>query len=169
MLLVVFAHVETYMLSIDPGETFLSSLFISFRMPLFFFICGYLVFKEGEQWTFKKWTQNIIKKMRMQIVPTMVFGLLYTYMFSLGDWYDFIANYHKFGYWFTIALFVMLFIVYSINCLLYVVWRESPKKLLICLLLVISIILFFFRFVYDKFTIISEVSNNVLIVIINLR
>ena len=28
MILVVFAHVETFMFSIDPGETFISSLFI---------------------------------------------------------------------------------------------------------------------------------------------
>ena len=35
MILVVFAHVETYMLEIEPNSTFVSSLFISL---LFYFI-----------------------------------------------------------------------------------------------------------------------------------
>ena len=53
MILVVFAHVETYMLSIDPNTTFISSLFISFRMPLFFFISGYIAFKSKKVWIFE--------------------------------------------------------------------------------------------------------------------
>ena len=161
MVLVVFAHVETFMLSIDPGTTFISSLFLSFRMPLFFFISGYLVFKEGKQWTFKVWKHSVQNKIRVQIIPTAFFGLLYTYLFSLGNCIDFISNYHKFGYWFTICLLGMLIIIYTINWLSCVlVKRSSPSKIMMTLILItVSIMLFLFKFIYDKNPEIAIVTN----------
>lgn len=160
MILVVFAHVETFMLSIDPGTTFISSLFLSFRMPLFFFISGYLVFKEGKHWTFKVWKHSVWDKIRVQIIPTAFFGLLYTYLFSLGNCIDFISNYHKFGYWFTICLLGMLIIIYTINWLSCLGQKSSPSKIMVTMILItVAIMLFLFKFIYDKNPEIAIVTN----------
>lgn len=160
MILVVFAHVETFMLSIDPGTTFVSSLFLSFRMPLFFFISGYLLFKEGKQWTFKVWKQSVQNKIRVQIIPTAFFGLLYTYLFSLGNCIDFISNYHKFGYWFTICLLGMLIIIYTINWLSCVSVKKTPSKIIVTMILIaVATLLFLFKFIYDKNSGIARISD----------
>ena len=159
MILVVFAHVETYMLSLDPGTTFISSLFLSFRMPLFFFISGYLVFKEDLSWTLDTWKRNVIKKIKVQLVPTFVFGLLYTYLFSIGNFYDFIGNAHKFGYWFTMALLGMLLIVYTINLFIGLCVKKSSQKWVTIMLLIIALMLFLFKFLYDKSPRVALVSD----------
>ena len=159
MLLVVFAHVETYMLSIDPGETFLSRLFLSFRMPLFFFISGYLSFKEGIIWTSGTWMTRVGSKIKIQLVPTMVFGALYTFLFSLGTIGDFIGNYHKFGYWFTISLLVMLLILYTTNWIIHATKVTSYKRLTSISLLLISSALFLLKFVYDKSPSFAKISD----------
>lgn len=45
MILVVFAHIEAFSMFGMQHTTFLGSIFQSFRMPLFFFISGYIAFK----------------------------------------------------------------------------------------------------------------------------
>jgi fucose 4-O-acetylase-like acetyltransferase len=42
MLLVVFAHVETFSFQYMENATFLGEFFKLFRMPLFFFISGFI-------------------------------------------------------------------------------------------------------------------------------
>lgn len=161
MILVVFAHVETFMLSIDPGTTFISRLFLSFRMPLFFFISGYLSYKEGKIWTVNVWKTSVWNKFRVQLIPTAFFGLLYTYLFRLGGFLDFFRNYHKFGYWFTICLLGMLVIMYTINCVVNLLNKNNPpsRKLTSLLLIVVSMILWGFKFIYDKYSGIATISN----------
>lgn len=56
MLLVVFSHIETFCYDIPFNESILSSLFITFRMPMFFFISGYIAYKK------ELWNLNIYKK-----------------------------------------------------------------------------------------------------------
>ena len=45
MLLVVFAHVELFCLDIHMEESLIGSIFITFRMPMFFFISGFIAYK----------------------------------------------------------------------------------------------------------------------------
>ena len=97
MILVVFAHVETFVLKIEPNSTLISELFLSFRMPLFFFISGFISFKKNAIWDKEFLFENLFKKAKIQLIPTFFFGLLYTYLFSLGNWRDFIYNYYKFA------------------------------------------------------------------------
>lgn len=157
MILVVFAHVETFMFSIDPNSTFVSSFFISFRMPLFFFISGFITYKENIVWNISYYLDNISKKIRVQLIPTLFFGLLYTYLFNLGDISDFLCNYNKFGYWFTLCLLGMFVILFTCNlCVNLLCWRRN-KILLV--LLIISFVLYLFRFIYDTHSDISKIAD----------
>ena len=102
MILVAYFHISAY--SFSSYVMGYNDIIERFRMPLFFFISG---------WLFKyidRPTKEIIKqKFMVQIVPTVFFLLLYLCVFdyltfeSLGS--------DKKGYWFTYVLFEF-FVVY---------------------------------------------------------
>ena len=150
MILVVFAHVETFMFSIEAQETFLSSLFQSFRMPLFFFISGFLSYKVGQYWDYTLWKNLIYKRLRSQIIPTIILGGgIYTICFLKGNILDFFCDYHKLGYWFTICLFGIFFIFYTVN--LFLCKTSITKKgYIIFIFLIMSGVFYFLRYRYEN-------------------
>lgn len=69
-------------------------------MPLFFFISGFIFYKNEQNWNFVNSIKFISKKFLVQIIPTALLLSIYMFIFSLrevGGMYN--------GYWFTIALF----------------------------------------------------------------
>lgn len=112
MFLVVVAHVYTF--SFGWNGTFLSRLFLTFRMPLFFFISGFVAYKVRETWTHDQYHRMLWSKIRIQLVPTIVFfGLFY----SLFD-YDLLEHFSLAGFgrfWFTFVLLEFLIIYYSFS------------------------------------------------------
>ena len=159
MILVVFAHVETYILQIEPNSTFVSELFISFRMPLFFFISGFISFKKNavQDTTFFK--KILFKKVRIQLTPTLFFGLLFTYLFSIGNVSDFIHNYYKFGYWFTISLLGMFVILYVCNFIIFSYFKKNTERIQIYTLLLITIIFIFCKSIYHRQPLFAKISD----------
>lgn len=116
MILVVFSHVELFGFKLPPAESPLNTLFITFRMPLFFFISGYIAYKAGKIWTLKVWGDNMRKKILIQIVPTFVIGLVYT-IITQNSLHEFLFSCEKLGYWFTLSLLSMFALYYTINLL----------------------------------------------------
>lgn len=115
MILVVANHVsQTGFMQAVKFSSSLSFL-ILFRMPLFFFISGFLAYKATQVWNVPNFCRLVGKKLRIQIVPTVVFFLL-----GMAVLYDsfpdaVIEKFHsplKGGYWFTIALLYMFIIYY---------------------------------------------------------
>ncbi len=118
MILVVFSHVEMTSFGLE-APTFINSLFMSFRMPLFFWVSGYIAYKASIQWDWSTWWQMSRKKAVIQLVPTFIFGLVYAYAYMNTDFNSFISHNGKLGYWFTIALLEIFLIVYATNTCLY--------------------------------------------------
>lgn len=52
MLLVVFGHVLTHCLRNYSEDSVVYCFFERFRMPMFFFISGYIAYKAAEHWDF---------------------------------------------------------------------------------------------------------------------
>lgn len=75
MFLVVFGHVFVFGLGYGEEESVLSSFFITFRMPMFFFISGYIGFNAIEKCNFDFYRLNLAKKSFVQLVPTIIFLL----------------------------------------------------------------------------------------------
>ena len=121
MILVVFAHIET--LGFEMPRSTVNDFFSQFRMPLFFFISGFIAFRAGEVWNRKYFTRQMLKKMRIQIIPTLFFGLLFAITVfshrynetSADSIFMFFDNPSKLGYWFTIALLAMFIIYYTVS------------------------------------------------------
>ena len=115
MILVVANHVSQ--LGFEQHWKLSSSLpfLLLFRMPLFFFISGFLAYKASQVWTASNLGALLLKKLRVQLVPTAVFFLLYCAIICKGFADSVITNFHsptKGGYWFTIALLWMFVIYY---------------------------------------------------------
>ena len=116
MILVVAYHVA----EMGFGESWRHSssmpFLVLFRMPLFFFVSGFLAYKVSQVWTARSFGALVWKKVKVQTIPTVVFFLLATAILNKKFWPALEEAFHspyKSGYWFTIVLLYM-FIVYYI-------------------------------------------------------
>ena len=112
MLLVVFAHVELFSFGISYNKTLLGSLFITFRMPMFFFISGYIAHKVVE-WNWPYYKKMLKKKSLVQIVPTLFFFFLSATVCHNQSFFTFFTK-GPGGFWFTIVLFYMFLLYYTV-------------------------------------------------------
>ena len=77
MILVVLAHIINFGYHITDStmeemETF-NNLFVRFRMPLFFFISGFVLYKSDRIWDKATRRTFLKKKFMVQIIPTFGF------------------------------------------------------------------------------------------------
>lgn len=116
MILVVANHVGQQAFFQEPKYSASLPFLLLFRMPLFFFISGFLAYKADVVWNWLTLRQLSLKKLRVQLVPTVVFFLLYIAVMC-KDFDDGLARAliapTKFGYWFTLVLLYMLLIYYA--------------------------------------------------------
>ncbi len=117
-----------------------------FRMPLFFFVSGFIAYKVHQQWTLSVYKQNVLKKLRVQLIPMLFFGLLYTaIVFSPREdvpvresIVQFFNSPDKFGYWFTEVLLLMFLIYYTVSLLL----RKCKESFRFIVLACLAIVMF---------------------------
>ena len=111
MLMVVYGHVMFYGLGTSDV---ISRFFASFRMPTFFFISGYIAYKAVEKWNATFFRARLKKKAMVQIIPTVVFFVAYSLVNLRSPIDDYAAD--GFGFfWFTIALFEMFCIYFTLS------------------------------------------------------
>lgn len=107
ILLVVIHHVYLYSFNTHPVFS-INTIFLTFRMPLFFFLSGYLFYKP-ERFSEKGAYNSFLKqKIKIQIIPTIIFGTLFALMMDISA-LNMLFHQTKHGYWFTFVLFVYFF------------------------------------------------------------
>lgn len=158
MILVVFSHIEMTSLGITT-PTFVNALFMSFRMPLFFFISGFIAYKASIEWNMRTWWAMSKKKLLVQLIPTFIFGIIYTYAYFNADFQTFITHNGKLGYWFTIALLEIFLIVYTLNTCLYNDNHNVFKKNISISLIVLSGVLFGTKIALKMHPALNEIGN----------
>lgn len=112
MIIVVLGHV---LLSMGLGgyDSFLSSVLLTFRMPLFFFVSGFFSYRVISWWNRKRINDILKRKVQAQILCTLAFLFVYQIVTGGG-----ISLRHGFGgYWFTIVLFQMYVIYLTLSVL----------------------------------------------------
>lgn len=115
MILVVANHVGAMAFEIPHGVSTSLQFLVLFRMPLFFFVSGFLAYKASQVWNLATFGQLVGKKLRVQIIPTVVFFLLSAMILSKDMWATIPEWLHiptKGGFWFTLALLYMFLIYY---------------------------------------------------------
>lgn len=111
MLLVVYAHVMHFSLGM---RDVLSMFFTVFRMPTFFFISGYIAYKAVSCWDGGFYWNRMKKKAIVQIVPAVFFFILFALIHRKNPLAEFASV--GFGrFWFTIALFEMFCIYFTLS------------------------------------------------------
>lgn len=113
MFLVVHWHVMALSFGISAKESIVGSFFLTFRMPMFFFISGLLGYKAVEALNIVRYKSLIKKKSFVQLVPTFIFFCLCQIVNNSSP-FDFFQQ-GLIGYWFTLALFELFVIQYTIS------------------------------------------------------
>ena len=122
MFLVVLGHIIYFGGGCDGYDTVLGSIFITFRMPLFFFISGFIAYKSLDLWDFALFKQRLLNKAQIQLIPAIVFFCLFCFIFKQNILETFLKN--GFGkYWFTPVLFEMFMIYFTCSFL----FRKHPR------------------------------------------
>ena len=147
MLLVVTNHVALKSFGMQIRWSAALQFFLLFRMPLFFFISGFLAYKASRVWNARTLGELTLKKMRVQIIPTVVFFLLFLAMIPttpfLHNLDEALASSMKAGYWFTIVLLYMLLTFYLFSYVESKLFRGYPTPpILILLLFIVSLCMF---------------------------
>ena len=116
ILLVISGHVQFFGMRIESYDSVSTLMLYSFNMPLFFFVSGYLAFKDkaiGKPDELKK----IGNKFVFLVIPAIVFYCFSKFQEQGSGVFDFLKV--GFGkYWFTFTLFEM-FLIYYIDLLYY--------------------------------------------------
>lgn len=110
MILVVYSHVVLYGLGENASE--LNTFFMSFRMPLFFFISGFVSYKRNYNWNLHNFFFMENKKVRGQLLPTFIIMAIYV-LYTNGNYLCALMSKHHEGYWFTIVSF-QIYLVYAV-------------------------------------------------------
>lgn len=103
--LVVMTHVSTFGLGFSGSDTFTyNDIFGTFRMPLFFFISGFVLYKADSDWNFNNTFNFIKKKISVQLIGPLLF-LVASAVTRKINFMDALFDFEKAGYWFTFTLF----------------------------------------------------------------
>lgn len=106
MILVVLSHVSGFGLGLAGASGFTSyHIFLGqFRMPLFFFVSGFVLFKSGYDWNLANTFRFLRKKISVQILSPFLF-LMASVVIHRLVLLDCLIDPQKAGYWFTFTLF----------------------------------------------------------------
>ena len=122
MILVVANHVGMHSFGQKFGASASMPFLVLMRMPMFFFISGFLAYKSGIEWNFGTYCRLTAKKLRVQVIPTLVFFFAFVAVAFPSNYCDTVLRFFhspmKGGYWFTIALLYMFVVYYAIEFLL---------------------------------------------------
>lgn len=135
MILVVINHVYNYTFGFN--ETQLAGsynyIFQLFRMPLFFFVAGFVLYKKDMVWNIGNSLSFLKKKVTVQILSPILFWLTYVIVKNV-DITESILSINKSGYWFTFTLFeyFILYIIFQATARLANLKGWVNDILLIC-------------------------------------
>lgn len=138
MILVVVQHVASFYFDVTVESVSVHHYLQQIRMPLFFFISGFVFFRNDEYWTPANTTFFIKKKFIIQIISPTLFMLAYI-MYMNASIEDALFSRYKYSYWFTYTLFEY-FIFYIVTQYIIRIFRiKSPMSdavIILCTILV---------------------------------
>lgn len=136
MILVVAYHVAQH--GFGESEKISASLpfLVLFRMPLFFFVSGFLAYRSKFVWTAESFASLAWKKIKVQVLPALVFLSVFVLLRSKYHFWDgfgiAMKSPTKDGYWFTWVL-LQMFLVYYVTASIAQRWFRNSHLPIILL------------------------------------
>lgn len=148
MLLVVYGHVNLFSYHVDWGMY--AKALGTFRIPLFFFISGFVLYKVSRIWNTSTLMDFLKGKFMVQIIPTLFFFVLYTKMFTGGgSFFEKLCDPYKSGYWFTISL-LEFFVIYGVTSWMAQKLKIKDTWLFALVIPTICFVVFYSRYIPEK-------------------
>lgn len=144
MITVVFLHV-LFFLGIGSASTKIGSFGMMYMLPLFFFVSGYFAYLKPDMMTRKRFPSIFSRKIKALILCTFVFYTIFQWTHD-ANIFAWTSNGFSW-FWFTIALFQMYIIYYSI-CFIREKLNDRAENYALLFILIISIGLQSFGNVY---------------------
>ena len=154
MILVVAYHVAQF--GFGESEKISASLpfLVLFRMPLFFFVSGFLAYKATWVWTPQSFASLTWKKLKVQVLPALVFLCVFLVLKGKSPFAEgFLKCMHsptKGGYWFTWVL-LQMFLIYYIVAALFQRFGKKAEHVAILSLWVISVVAYLSLYMPHEF------------------
>lgn len=105
MFLVVAHHISNLCFNVlGDGQRSITLYLLQIRMPLFFFISGFVLYKVGVVWDVKQIVRFFKKKIPVQLISPFLFFVTFIYVKD-KNLIESIFSDAKAGYWFTFVLF----------------------------------------------------------------
>lgn len=154
MILVVAYHVAEFSF-VESEKTSASLPFlVLFRMPLFFFVSGFLAYKATWVWTGQAFASLVWKKVKVQVLPALVFLCVFLVLkgklpFAEG----FMKCMHsptKGGYWFTWVL-LQMFLIYYVVAAVFQRWSKKAENVAVVVLWVVSVVAYLSLYMPKEF------------------
>lgn len=153
MILVVYFHISAY--GFGSYETGYNDIIERFRMPIFFFISGWLFYKANRIWNWETIIDLFKKKWIQLIIPTAIFMILYLIIFGYWDFSSLGSD--KKGYWFTFVLFEFIAIYVTAEALLNKHHTTKGEIRVMIIILFLSISAFYYAKYYTRYS--EELGN----------
>jgi len=147
MILVVAYHVAQITFMQDEKISASLPFLVLFRMPLFFFVSGFLAYKSKWVWTVTSFFSLIWKKIKIQVLPAFVFLCVLIILKRNTPFFETLLSAlrlpTKSGYWFTWVLLQMFVIYYVVAVLAQKLKSHIPVWILwlFCLFAYLSLYL----------------------------
>ncbi len=133
MIMVVAYHVSQMAYTQTIRTSASLPFFVLFRMPLFFFVSGFLAYKSSFVWSARNTLNLLAKKFKIQVFPALIFLCILLILKRPKFCDSFLAAMNsatKGGYWFTWALLQMFAVYYLFS---FCVQRLSERAQKACL------------------------------------
>lgn len=154
MLLVVFYHL--IVICINPSGTPLQKALLTFRMPLFFFISGFLAYSpQINTFIFKK---KLVNRITGQFIPTLFSFLLFCWT-RHSNILSNLQDSFKGGYWFTFVLFLIFAFYIILHFALRNICTKQSFTLIYSIIILLFLLLFLQTRINSQFTTYSAVKT----------
>lgn len=108
--LVVFMHIENFSIGISASESVVMQIIFTCFLTTFFFISGYVSYREQIIYTLHFTILKIKEKLFQLVIPAIAFSCMYNACFG-NEIFSFLTQGFG-GYWFLIVLFEIFLIFY---------------------------------------------------------
>lgn len=134
MLLVIYSHLCFKLFDVWEGS-FLNNVFLTFRMPLFFFVSGFFMY--SSKMDYNLYRRRLLNRLIIQLYPTIILLAVFCYITSV-NYVSALASPFKGGYWFTFVSVEMYVVLGAL--ILFIQQLGLKKSAQAQILLIIAIV-----------------------------